>query len=242
MNTSPATGAKPRIVSPEEWAQERAELLVAEKAVTHAEDAVAARRRRLPMVRFRPDYAFAAPSGPVSLLDLFAGHDQLLVYQFMDVGPDHVCPGCTWFTDGVPAHGLARLAQAGVSWATVSDMPLEQMRGVWEEKGWMDVPFASSRGTTFSADCGVGGGFLLSVFLRDGDEVYRTYSTTQRGSTGWSSPTACATCCRSGARRIGRTRRPDGLSTRPTAEQAPGGRGMPVVRPRGGERGTRLST
>jgi predicted dithiol-disulfide oxidoreductase (DUF899 family) len=174
-------GAKPDVVSAEEWAQARAELLVAEKAVTRAEDAVAARRRRLPMVRFRSDYEFAAPSGPVSLRDLFAEHNQLLVYQFMDLGPDHLCPGCTWFTDSVPVYALARLAEAGVRWATVSDMPLEQMRRAWEQQGWMGVPFASSQGTTFSADCGAGDGFLLSVFLRDGDEVYRTYSTTQRG-------------------------------------------------------------
>jgi predicted dithiol-disulfide oxidoreductase (DUF899 family) len=173
--------AKPKVVSADEWAQARAELLVAEKAVTRAEDAVAAQRRRLPMVRFRSDYTFAAPSGPLSLRELFAERNQLLVYQFMDVGPDHVCPGCTWFTNNVPAHGLEQLAEIGVSWATLSDMPLEQMRKVWEQRGWTSIPFASSRGTTFSADCGVGEGFMLSVFLRDGDEVYRTYTTAQRG-------------------------------------------------------------
>jgi predicted dithiol-disulfide oxidoreductase (DUF899 family) len=181
MKTSNPTGAKPDVVSAEEWARARAELLDAEKAVTHAEDAVAARRRRLPMVRFRSDYVFAALDGPVSLRDLFTGHDQLLVYQFMDTGPKPLCPGCTWVTDNVPVRALARLAQAGVSWATVSDMPLEKMRTVWERQGWIGVPFASSRGTTFSADCGAGDGFLLSVFLRDGDEIYRTYSTSQRG-------------------------------------------------------------
>ena len=172
--------AMPDIVSADEWAQARAELLTREKEVTRAEDAVAARRRRLPMVRFRSDYAFAAPGGTVSFLDLFRGHDQLLVYQFMDGGPQHQCPGCTWFTDGVPAHGLTRLDKLGVSWATISDMPLDQMDNIWEKEGWT-VPYASSRGTSFSADCGVGGGFLLSVFLRDGDEVYRTYTTAQRG-------------------------------------------------------------
>jgi predicted dithiol-disulfide oxidoreductase (DUF899 family) len=175
-----ASGAKPDVVSAEEWAAARAELLAAEKEVTRAEDAVAARRRRLPMVRFRSDYRFSGPTGPVSLLDLFGDHDQLLVYQFMDAGPDRLCPGCTWFTDGIPGHGLARLAQAGVSWATVSDMPLPQMREGWAQRGWT-VPYASSQGSSFSADCGAGGGFLLSVFLRDGDQVYRTYSTTQRG-------------------------------------------------------------
>jgi predicted dithiol-disulfide oxidoreductase (DUF899 family) len=133
------------------------------------------------MVRFRSDYAFATPRGTVSLLDLFSDKTQLLLYQFMDTGPKPICSGCTWFTDGIPANGLVRLAQAGASWATVSDMPLEQMQRVWEHQNWMHIPFASSRGTTFSADCGAGGGFLLSVFLRNGDSVYRTYTTTQRG-------------------------------------------------------------
>ena len=59
-------------------------------------------------------------------------------------------------------------------------MPLEQMQAYWDRMGWT-VPFASSRGTTFANDCGAGGGFMLTVFLRDGDDVYRTYNTTQRG-------------------------------------------------------------
>jgi predicted dithiol-disulfide oxidoreductase (DUF899 family) len=181
MKKPTATGKEPNVVDPEQWAHARAELLVAEKAATRAEDAVAARRRRLPMVRFRSDYAFATPRGTVSLLDLFSDKTQLLLYQFMDTGPKPICSGCTWFTDGIPANGLVRLAQAGASWATVSDMPLEQMQRVWEHQNWMHIPFASSRGTTFSADCGAGGGFLLSVFLRNGDSVYRTYTTTQRG-------------------------------------------------------------
>jgi predicted dithiol-disulfide oxidoreductase (DUF899 family) len=181
VSTPLPMNAKPPVVSREEWARARAQLLDAEKAVTRAEDTVAARRRRLPMMRFRADCVFAAANGPVSFLDLFAGHNQLLVYQFMDTGPKHLCPGCTWVTDNVPARGLARLTQAGVSWATVSDMPLEQMITVWERKSWRGVPFASSRGTTFSADSEAGDGFLLSVFLRDGDEVYRTYTTSARG-------------------------------------------------------------
>ena len=180
MSTEKALSAKPAIVSADEWELARAELLVAEKRVTRAEDAVAAQRRRLPMVRFRTDYAFTGPSGPLDLLDLFAGRSQLVLYQFMDAGPDHLCPGCTWFTHGVPGHALDRLAESDVSWATVSDMPLEQMSRAWASMGWT-IPYASSYGTTFSADLGAGGGFLLNVFLREGDEVYRTYSTTQRG-------------------------------------------------------------
>lgn len=168
------------VVTAAEWQSAREDLLVAEKRATRMLDELAARRRRLPMVRFRSDYEFTTLDGPRSLLDLFGDQPQLAVYQFMDNGPDHFCPGCTWFTDGVPPTGIARLAESGVSWATVSDMPVEQFTGYAAERGW-SVPFASSRGTTFAADCGAGGGFLLSLFVRDGAEVYRTYSTTQRG-------------------------------------------------------------
>jgi predicted dithiol-disulfide oxidoreductase (DUF899 family) len=171
---------KPEIVSPEQWQVAREELLKAEKEVTRAEDAVAARRRRLPMVRFSGDYTFETPAGERSLLDLFEGRSQLVVYQFMDNGPDDYCPGCTWFTNSVPTTALPLLAQRDVTWVTVSDMPLAQIEAYKKRMGWT-LPFVSSRGTSFSVDCGAGGGFLLSVFLRDGDEVYRTYSTTQRG-------------------------------------------------------------
>jgi predicted dithiol-disulfide oxidoreductase (DUF899 family) len=170
--------ARPPVVSAEEWQHEREDLLAAEKEATRALDRLAARRRRLPMVSVDPSYAFEGPDGSRTLLDLFDGRHQLAVYQFMDVGPDAFCPGCTWLTQNVTA--LADLGASGVSWATVSDMPLTQMQSYWAEKGW-DVPFYSSHGTTFSADCGAGGGFLLSLFLRDGDEAYRTYTTTQRG-------------------------------------------------------------
>lgn len=173
---------KPTIVTTEEWQRARDELLVAEKDATRALDALAARRRRLPMVRFEDTYAFEAPDGKKSLLDLFDGHPQLALYQFMDNGPDAYCPGCTNFTDNVPVHGIARLARAGVSWATVSNMPLAQIESYKAQRGWT-LPFVSSHGTTFSEDCGAAaiGGFLLSVFLRDGEDIYRTYSTTARG-------------------------------------------------------------
>jgi predicted dithiol-disulfide oxidoreductase (DUF899 family) len=118
---------KPEIVSTEQWQAARAELLAAEKELTRALDRQAAARRRLPMVKFTNEYVFDSPSGDKSLLDLFEGRDQLVVYQFMDNGPDHFCPGCTHFTDNVPIDALTRLAEAGVSWATVSNMPLAQI-------------------------------------------------------------------------------------------------------------------
>ncbi|TDD52910.1 DUF899 domain-containing protein [Kribbella antibiotica] len=169
--------ALPTVVSAEEWEKARAELLTAEKAATRVQDQLAAQRRQLPMVRF-DDYTFESPTGPVTLLDLFGDHQQLAVYQFMYTGPERFCSGCTHFTQQVT--DLDGLARGGVAWATVSDMPLDQMRGYWERMGWT-IPFASSAGTTFSADCGADGGFLLSLFLRDGDTVYQTYTTGSRG-------------------------------------------------------------
>jgi predicted dithiol-disulfide oxidoreductase (DUF899 family) len=171
---------KPDIVSDEQWQAARAELLAAEKELTRALDRQAAARRRLPMVEFADDYAFDTPSGDKSLLDLFDGRGQLVVYQFMDNGPDRYCPGCTHFTDNVPVTALDRLADAGVSWVTVSNMPLAQIEAYKARRGWT-LPFVSSHGTSFSKDCGADGGFMLNVFLREGDTVYRTYSTTSRG-------------------------------------------------------------
>jgi predicted dithiol-disulfide oxidoreductase (DUF899 family) len=170
--------ALPPVVADDEWQRERDALLVEEKQATRLLDALAAKRRRLPMVAWRNDYVFEGPDGPATLLELFGEHPQLAVYQFMDLGPERFCPGCTRFTDNVTY--LDGLADGGVAWATVSDMPLAQIESYKAERGWT-MPFYSSRGTTFSADCGVGGGFMLSSFLRDGDNVYRTYSTTSRG-------------------------------------------------------------
>jgi predicted dithiol-disulfide oxidoreductase (DUF899 family) len=171
---------KPDVVSAAEWQQARDELLKVEKEATRTLDAIAARRRRLPMVEFSNGYEFDTPAGPKTLLDLFDGRGQLVVYQFMDNGPDHYCPGCTWFTNNVPPGGLAGLAANGVSWVTVSNMPLAQIEAYKSRMGWT-VPFVSSRGTSFADDCGAGDGFMLSVFMRDGEHVYRTYSTTSRG-------------------------------------------------------------
>lgn len=171
---------KPKIVPVEEWRKARDELLAAEKEATRALDALAARRRRLPMARFANGYAFDTPTGRKTLLDLFEGRGQLVVYQFMDLGPDDYCPGCTSFTNNIPVVGPERLAERGVTWVTVSNMPLAQIEKYKAQMGWT-VPFVSSHGTSFADDCGAGPGFMLSVFLRDGEDVYRTYNTTSRG-------------------------------------------------------------
>jgi predicted dithiol-disulfide oxidoreductase (DUF899 family) len=168
------------IVDAPAWERARADLLAAEKDLTRARDAVAARRRRLPMTPFPSHHVFATPAGPRSLVELFGGRGTLAVYQFMDRGPDHYCGGCTWFTDNVPASAPRLLAEHDVTWMHVSDMPLAQIEHYWEERGWT-VPAVSSRGTSFSTDTGAGEGFGFSVFVRDGDAVYRTYATSGRG-------------------------------------------------------------
>jgi predicted dithiol-disulfide oxidoreductase (DUF899 family) len=169
----------PEIVSADQWQEQRDALLASEKEATRALDQIAARRRRLPMVRFdNAKYVFDSPDGPKHLLDLFGDKQQLAVYQFMDRGPDEFCPGCTHFTRNVA--DLGTLADEGVAWATVSNMPLPQIEAYAKRMGWT-IPFLSSHGTSFADDCGAGGGFMLTLFFRDGDEVYRTYNTTARG-------------------------------------------------------------
>jgi predicted dithiol-disulfide oxidoreductase (DUF899 family) len=172
--------AKPNIVSATEWQAERDKLLAEEKRLTHELDALAAKRRRLPMVEFANKYTFAGPRGPVTFLDLFDGRPQLIQYQFMDRGPDKFCPGCTGFTNNIAVHALPHLHRRGVSWCNISNMPLAQIEAYKAKQGWK-IPFVSSHGTPFTADTGANNSFLLSVFLRDGDKIYRTYATSQRG-------------------------------------------------------------
>jgi len=187
MQTTEKNKGLPRIVSREEWQKERDKLLVKEKAETKARDALAAERRRLPMVLIEKDYVFAGPQGPVRLIDLFDGRDQLALYHFMfapGVGgwPDAGCPGCSMFIDnrGLPAHLEAR----DVSFAAVSLGPLENLEKYKKRMGWK-FPWVSSAGTTFNRDFGVttdeGEDHGLSIFLRDGDKVYHTYFTSRRG-------------------------------------------------------------
>ncbi len=173
----------PPVVSASEWQAGRDELLVEEKALTHALDALAAKRRRLPMVAFDKPYVFEGPHGSASLVDLFEGRRQLVVYNFM-LWPDrdHICGGCASFTDNMP--NLAHLNARDTTFALVSRVPREQIDHVRERFGWTH-PWYSSLGSDFNYDVGVssdrGEMFGLSVFLRDGDDVYRSYFTSGRG-------------------------------------------------------------
>jgi predicted dithiol-disulfide oxidoreductase (DUF899 family) len=177
----------PHIVSPAEWEAAREELLVKEKEATRARDALAAERRRLPMLRIDKEYGFEGPNGQASLLDLFDGRRQLILYHFMfgpgaPGWPEAGCDGCSMFVDNI-GH-LAHLHARDTSFALVSRAPLAKIAPYKERMAWA-VPWFSSSDSDFNVDFGVttdqGETFGLSVFLRDGDRVYRTYFTSGRG-------------------------------------------------------------
>lgn len=168
----------PQVVSPAEWQAAHEALLVKEKEATRARDALAAERRRLPMVRFDKDYLFDGPDGHVNLLDLFDGRRQLIVYHFMFDTGSAPCEGCSFFVDNV-GH-LAHLHARDTSFVLLSRATLAEIDTFKQRMGW-GVPWYSTLGDRFNADCGITTGFGLSVFLRDGDSVYRTYFTSGRG-------------------------------------------------------------
>ncbi|GAA3015144.1 DUF899 domain-containing protein [Actinokineospora diospyrosa] len=171
---------RPEVVSADEWQAARDALLVKEKALTRAQDALAAERRRLPVVRIEKDYRFTAPDGStVDLAGLFDGYRQLVIYHFMlAAGNDHICGGCATFTDNIP--GQVHLNARDTRLILMSPAPRDEIDAVRDRFGWA-TPWYSCHGTTLTDDFGIGGGFALSVLLRDGDEVFRSYTTTARG-------------------------------------------------------------
>jgi predicted dithiol-disulfide oxidoreductase (DUF899 family) len=172
----------PPIVSPEEWASAREELLVKEKEVTRARDALAAERRRMPRMAVEKDYRFEGPEGPVSLLDLFDGRRQLIVYRFFyEDGvkgfPEHGCPGCSFLADQV-AH-LAHLNARDTTLVFVSRAPQENIEQWKARMGW-DMPWYTIT-DDFDVDFGVGEWHGTNAFIREGDNVFRTYFIDARG-------------------------------------------------------------
>jgi predicted dithiol-disulfide oxidoreductase (DUF899 family) len=178
----------PDVVSQEEWDAALEELRVKEKRETRARDALAAQRRRLPMVRVDKDYVFQGPDGEVRLIDLFEGRRQLILYHFMFAPgvhgwPDAGCDGCSMVVDDVG--DVSHLHARDTSFALVSLAPLDRIEPFRKRMGWT-LPWYSSAGSDFNRDFGLstddGETFGLSVFVRgDGDDVYRTYFTNGRG-------------------------------------------------------------
>ncbi|MER6709499.1 DUF899 domain-containing protein [Streptomyces sp. NPDC006129] len=180
----------PEIVSREQWRAARADLLVKEKALTRARDALNAERRGLPMVEVGEEYVFEGGDGKATLLDLFEGRQQLVVYHFMFAPEwDAGCPSCSGFLDQI-GH-LAHLAARGTSFAAVSRAPYPKILPFKARMGWA-VPWYSSYGGDFNRDFEVtlerDGELVerpgLSCFLRDRDRVFHTYSTYERGLDG----------------------------------------------------------
>jgi predicted dithiol-disulfide oxidoreductase (DUF899 family) len=176
MNTPPT-------VSPQEWDAARERLLVKEKALTRARDALAAERRRMPWMRLEKDYVFEGPDGRASLLDLFEGRRQLIVYRAFfepDVfgWPDHACRGCSMVADQV-AH-LAHLHARDTSLAFASRAPQQDIARVKARMGWTMPWYTMTDG--FDADFGVDEWHGTNAFIRDDDgNVFRTYFINNRG-------------------------------------------------------------
>jgi predicted dithiol-disulfide oxidoreductase (DUF899 family) len=177
----------PPVASPAEWEAALAALRAKEKEATRARDALAAERRRLPRVRIDKDYVFEGPRGAATLPDLFDARRQLILYHFMfapdvDGWPDAGCDGCSMVVDQI-GH-LAHLHARDTSLVLISRAPLANLERYRKRMGWT-IPWFSSAGSDFNADFGVttdqGETFGLSVFLREGGDVYRTYFTTGRG-------------------------------------------------------------
>jgi predicted dithiol-disulfide oxidoreductase (DUF899 family) len=171
---------RPQVVSAQEWQAARDALLVKEKEHTRALDALAAERRRMPMVRLDKDYRFTAPDRtPVGLADLFQGRRQLVIYHFMlEPGQDWLCGGCASFTDNLADQ--SHLNARNTTLILMARAPQEEIDAIRQRMGWT-VPWYSSHGSDFNDDLGLGGGFGLSVLLRDGEEFFRTYFTNGRG-------------------------------------------------------------
>jgi predicted dithiol-disulfide oxidoreductase (DUF899 family) len=192
MNTtSPKTGRNerlnipntPPIVSPQEWDAAREKMLVKEKALTHARDALAAERRRMPWMAVETPYVFDGPRGKVSLLDLFEGRRQLIVYRaFFEPGvhgwPDHACIGCSLGADQV-SH-LSHLNARDTTLVYASRAPQADIARLRKRMGWEHIPWVTIT-DSFDSDFGVNEWHGHNAFIRDGEKIFRTYFINTRG-------------------------------------------------------------
>jgi predicted dithiol-disulfide oxidoreductase (DUF899 family) len=172
----------PPIVSPQKWAAAHEELLVKEKELTKARDALAAQRRRMPWTLVDKPYEFDGPDGKASLLDLFDGRRQLLVYRaFVEPGvhgwPDHGCVGCSLMADHVG--NLAHLNARDTTFLYASRAPQPELARIKARMGW-DIPWYTIT-DDFDADFGVDEWHGTNAFIRTGDQVFRTYFVNDRG-------------------------------------------------------------
>ena len=179
----------PPVVPAAEWQEAWERLLVKEKEFTRARDAMAAERRRMPWMAVAKDYRFEGPTGSASLVDLFEGRRQLIVYRafygpdittYAEGGsyPERACVGCSFVADQVahPAHLNAR----DTSLAFVSRAPQADIAGLKARHGWDAIPWYTLT-DDFDADFGVDDWHGTNAFIRDDDRVFRTYFINTRG-------------------------------------------------------------
>ncbi|HYH31859.1 MAG TPA: DUF899 domain-containing protein [Pseudonocardia sp.] len=172
----------PQVVSKDDWDAAREQLLVKEKQLTRARDALAAERRRMPWLAVEKAYGFEGPRGRVGLVDLFEGRRQLVVYRaFFDPGvhgwPDHACVGCSMMVDQMA--DVSHLNARDTTLAVVSRAPQPDIERVKARMGWT-VPWYTMT-DDFDADFGVDQWHGTNAFIRDGERVFRTYFINARG-------------------------------------------------------------
>ena len=172
----------PPIVSPQEWETARQQLLVKEKEFTDARDALAAERRRMPWMPVEKKYEFEGPQGMVSLLDVFEGRRQLIIYRaFFEPGvfgwPEHACRGCSLGADQV-SH-LTHLNARDTTLAYASRAPQKDIQRLQARMGWKITWYSMT--DSFDTDFGVDQWHGHNAFIRDGDQVFRTYFINNRG-------------------------------------------------------------
>ena len=172
----------PPVVSAAEWTAEWERLLVKEKELTRARDAMAAARRRMPWLAVEKEYAFDGPSGKVGLADLFAGRRQLIVYRaFLEPGvhgwPDHACPGCSLVADQVA--DVRHLNARDTTLVFASRAPQEDIDRVKARMGWT-MPWYTIL-DDFDADFGCAEYHGTNAFIQHDGQVYRTYFVNNRG-------------------------------------------------------------
>ncbi|MGN6466553.1 MAG: DUF899 domain-containing protein [Rhizobiaceae bacterium] len=173
----------PPVVSPQEWQAAWKRMLVKEKEHSHARDALAAERRRMPWMAVTKDYVFDGPEGKTSLADLFQGRRQLVLYRaFFEPGvfgwPDHACRGCSMVADQV-AH-VAHLNARDTTLVFASRAPQADIARLKKRMGW-DIPWVTIT-DGFDADFGVDEWHGTNVFFCDDEgRIFRTYFVNNRG-------------------------------------------------------------
>jgi predicted dithiol-disulfide oxidoreductase (DUF899 family) len=172
----------PPIVTAQEWEAARQQLLVKEKEVTRARDALAAERRRMPWLAVEKDYVFDGPQGKASLLDLFEGRRQLIIYRaFFEPGvigwPDHACHGCSMMADQVA--NVVHLNARDTTFAYASRAPQPDIARLKKRMGWI-MPWYTIA-SEWDVDHGVDEWHGTNAFIRDGDRVFRAYFVNNRG-------------------------------------------------------------